>query len=92
MSNDFRKQWFCDRILTYLSERDSKLLNRLLNLDETRGENEFDIFLNADSVESDDDICKRVFIVYKSSYKTVIEEEEEEVILDEACKKSPHLF
>lgn len=76
-SMDFRTEWFRKCIRVYFSENDEKLLDDFLNRDDGRMGKNFSSFLN-DTIDVVD-ISKQVFVVYRTYYTRVVEEDVEVV-------------
>ncbi len=73
---DFHKEWFKNRILLYFGESDPDLLENFLNRDDHLMENRFQAFLDGNS-DTIVDIWKLVFVVYRTYYSRMVEEEVE---------------
>lgn len=71
---DFRKQWFQNCILNYLGETDPELMNIFLSRNGNDMGQKFDLFLN-DKPESVTNLWNQVFVVFKTYYSKMVEEE-----------------
>lgn len=71
---DFRKQWFENRILNYLGETDPELMKVFLSRNDNDMGRKFESFLN-DKPESVINLWNQVFVVYKTYYSKMVEEE-----------------
>lgn len=71
---DFRKQWFQNSILNCLGETDPELMNIFLSRNDNDMGHKFDSFLN-DNAKSVINLWNQVFVVYKTYYSKMVEEE-----------------
>ncbi|KAK7595572.1 hypothetical protein V9T40_013397 [Parthenolecanium corni] len=87
---DFRKQWFQNSILNCLGETDPELMNIFLSRNDNDMGHKFDSFLN-DNAKSVINLWNQVFVVYKTYYSKMVEEEIE--VQEEVTKqRSSSLF
>lgn len=71
---DFRKEWLKQRILNYFDETDADLFEIFLKRDNDSILEGLNSFLN-DETDNIIDINRQVFIVYKTYYCKIVQEE-----------------
>lgn len=71
---DFRKEWFRKCILDYLGETDAELMNIFLSRNDHDMGRKFDSFLD-DKPQSVINLYNQIFVVYKTYYSKMVEEE-----------------
>lgn len=73
---DYRKEWFKDRILNFFEETNPELFRVFLSRDNDSIDEQLNRFLE-NGGDSISDISRQVFIVYKTYYSKIIQEEVE---------------
>ena len=71
---DLRKEWFRKCILDYLGETDAELTNIFLSRNDRHMGRKFDSFLD-DKPQSVINLYNQIFVVYKTYYSKMVEEE-----------------
>lgn len=71
---DYRKEWFRNRSLTYLDEKNGELFDQMCHRNNKKIGRQLDEFLE-DQITDSSDLNHKVFFIFKTYYDKVVHEE-----------------
>lgn len=74
-SSDYRREWIKDRILTFMGIEDEMYFNEMMAANDDELDDKLQLFLDEDIVQSQNDLDKKIFQVYKTYCDRLFEEE-----------------